>query len=472
MKKWLKIVFAIAFSFMFLFVSIGYAELTDTLSIWGKAEVTVPEGLFIVEISQDKATNTDYNQYSFMPYSTTVDSSISRSSGTGTVTYKITVSNNTKRTYAYRGIYYQPSLDGYNGQNYISESNNYRKIGVTTSFPDGNKVEPGQTLEFYATYTIGSNLNRNTNYRTLINFQFGINVDSIEEARQAVLEKFLNVLNSTETYTTLCQRIDDKFNGAEWSSNYIGNVTGSYSDDSITVNELFAGQLQMTIDGEDNPVTVLIKHENVDENRNTGDDYTATNGNQSFTGYGCEFTLYMTTSALDNRNVAPPVYAVVYTCDRNADGSCGSWYVLGEHYYGTAQIVGYEGGNTTGSFDTGTWRSYAATYTPIEGYSYYIPAGQTIQQVTQAIDPNANAVLQEMLAEAKRILDENIYAGTGMEKLEDTFFAYTSASKLYTVDANGNITVNPTATRSQVVPHLQDIANALEAFKAAVAAVE
>jgi len=467
MKNWVKTIVCVALIFMFLATCIGYAALTDTLTIWGKADITIPEGLFIVDMSVNGSSNMDRNVFEFLPYSTTVDNSLSRSRNTGSVTYKITVLNNTKRTYAYRGLYYQPTLSGYNGNSYVSETNNRSKIGVTTSFPDGIKVAPGETLVFYATYTVGSSMSSSTNWNMLLNFQFGINVESLEEARSAVLEKFLNILNSPATYATLCDKIDDKFNGAEWTSNYIGNVTASHSNDSTTVNNLFAGQLQMTIDGEENPITVLIKHENLDNNRNTGDDYTAVNGNQSFTGYGCEFTLYMTTSALGDRNVQPPVYAAVFTCDRNADGSCGPWYMIGEPYYGTAQIVGYEGGASTGSFDTGTWRSYADTYSPSENYTYNLPASQTIKQVIQAVDPAAVRALEELLTQAKKILDENIYAGTGMEALEDTYFAYMDASKLFTINADGSITVNPNATRAQIIPHLEDIALALKAFEGA-----
>ena len=464
MKRWVKAIVCVALFFMCLFVGVGYAAVSDTLTIHGKVNVTVPEGLFIVDVSVNASSNVDRNEYEYLPYSTTMDTNISRRSSTGSVTYRITVLNNTKRTYAYRGIYYQNPLTGYNGQGNIRENNGNNYIGVTTNFPNGNKVAPGDTLTFYATYTIGSRLNANTNWRTLINFQFGINVDSIEEAREAIFEKFLNILNSPTTYKTLCDRIDDKFSGAEWTSNYIGNVKDSTSDDSATVNELFAGQLQMTIDGEPNPITVLIKHENIDNNRKTGDDYTAVNGNQSFTGYGCEFTLYMTTSDLSNRNVKPPVYAAVFTCDRNEDGSCGQWYMVGEPYYGTAQIVGYEGGASTGSFDTGTWRSYADVYNPSETYSYSIPADQTIQQVVQAVDQNAIKALQDLLIRAKKILDENIYAGTGMEALEDTYFAYMAASKLFTVDESGVITVLPTATRVQIVPHIIELSRVLKAF--------
>lgn len=470
MKNWMKVVLGVALSFMVLFTCIGYAALTDTLSIFGKAEITVPEGLFIVDMQvKGSATELDVNEFTYIPYSTTVDVGLSnsKSNTAGTVTYTITVFNNTKRTYAYRDLYYQSPLENYNGNQYIVKTDNRwrnQELIVTTAFPNGNKVEPGESLSFEVTYKVDTGLNRNQTWKSLINYQFGINVDSIVEAQEAVFEKFLNILNAPSTYQTLCTRIDDKFNGAEWSSNYIGNVTGSYSDDSTTVNELFAGQLQMVIDGVKNPVTVMIKHENVDGRQDTGDDYTAVNGNQSFTGYGCEFTLYMTTDVLDGKTT-PEIYAAVFTCDRNEDGSCGSWYMLGEHYRGTATINSYDGGNNTGSFDTGTWRSYAETYTPIDGYSYQLANNLTIQQVTQATDANAVAVLEQMLTQAKKILDDNIYAGSGMEALEKTYFAYMDASDLYNVDANGNITVKDGVTRSQIVPHLQKIANALKAFE-------
>ncbi len=469
MKKGMKAAFCILFSFMFCFLMIGYAQLSDTLDIWGRAEVDVniPEGLFIIEM-KEKGTpsNLGTNKYSFLEYTTTVDTSLKKRSSwsTGSVTYEITVFNNTKKKYAYRDLYYQSPLDGYNGNAYISKNNANNRLGVVTNFPYGKTVEPGEKLVFEVTYTLGSSMQNDT-YNTLINYQFGINVDSLEEARSAVLSKFENILNTTSTYETLCDKIDDKFSGAEWTSNYIGNVTDSSSTDSMTVNTLFAGHLQMVINGVDNPITVLIKHENIDGNTQTGDDYTAVSGNQSFTGYGCEFTLYMTTSDLSNRNVRPPVYAAAFTCRRNADGSCGEWYMIGEPYEGTAQIVGYEGGESTGSFDTGTWRSVTSTYSPVDNYSYNVAADQAIGTIVNAVDPQATALLQELLAEAKQILDDNIYAGSGMEVLESIYLAYNNADSIFSVAADGSITVDPNATRAQLIPHIQDITLALRAFE-------
>ena len=466
MKVFKKLLIYVALPFMFLFTCFGYAALTDTLNIHGSVNIVVPSGLFITEVKLKNTSNATSNSVKFLSYSTTVDSSIRRgtSYGAGTVTYTVTVFNNTDLTYAYRKLYYQTSLSGYTGNDIIGTENRNR-ISITTNFPDGQKVEPKESLSFEVTYTLGRSLSAYTNYLTLVNYQFGINVESETVAKNVLADKFTNILNSTETYEKLYNRIDDKFSGAEWTSNYIGNVTDSTSDDSATVNELFAGFLQMTIDGTDTPITVLIKHENIDGNRNTGDDYTAVSGNQSFTGYGCEFTLYMTTSKLDNRNERPPVYAAAYTCNRNADGSCGEWYMIGEIYEGTAQIVGYEGGDYTGSFDTGTWRSYANTYYVTDNYSYSISAGLTIQQVVAIEDQAAVNEVQRLLTETKKILDENIYAGTGMVELEEIYFAYTSASDLYTVNADGSITIKSDVTRAQLLPHIKKLDQVLSYFE-------
>ena len=468
MKVFKKLLIYVALPFMFLFTCVGYAALTDTLNIHGSVSINVPAGLFIIDIKETGSSNIKTNAYDFPGYSTIVDSSLTKNSrwSAASVTYEITVFNNTDLTYAYRGLYFKDDLNGYDNS-YVSERNGNNYIVIAVQFANNIRtVAPGNELTFTVTYTLGSSLStRDKAYKTYLNYQFGINVESETVAKDVLADKFTNILNSTETYEKLYNRIDDKFSGAEWTSNYIGNVTDSTSDDSATVNELFAGFLQMTINGTDTPITVLIKHENVDGDTNTGDDYTAVSGNQSFTGYGCEFTLYMTTSKLDNRNERPPVYAASYTCNRNEDGSCGEWYMIGEIYEGTAQIVGYEGGASTGSFDTGTWRSYANTYYVTDNYSYSISAGLTIQQVVAIEDQTANDEVVRLLTETKKILDENIYAGTGMVELEEIYFAYTSASHLYTLNADGTFTIKPDVTRAQLLPHIKKLDQVLSYFE-------
>ncbi|MBQ9807107.1 MAG: hypothetical protein IJW49_11470 [Clostridia bacterium] len=480
MKRWIKASVCIALSFMILFMSVGYAALTDSMRVSGTAKIDIPYGLFIVNVDYGTSSNIDKNQASHLEYTTTLDSLLNRGSwGSGTATYQVTVLNNTNLTYSYRGLYYQTSLSGYNGNDYISTSNGNRKIGVVCSLANASsenkKVAPGDTLTFTVTYTVGQSLSSNTDWKTLINFQFGINVDGEEEALAVVEEKFLNILNTTTTYEQLIDSLDNKFDGRqEWTSNYIGNVTGSSSADSMAVNTLFAGQLQITVGAEQMDATVLIKHENLDGDTSTGDDYVATNTSNGgvFRGYGCEMTLYLTIDPLTSAGDYVPVYAVVFTCDRDENGNIvGDWYRVGSTYAGEANVVTYDGGNGTGSFVTDNWRAFAATHQVIDGYSYTIgdktyslssysysvANGINIESIVMATDANATNTMQTLLNHAKSIIDSQEYAGTGITLVED---AFAEAYRIYTLDENGNPVVNEDLTRAQLIPAIQKLYSA------------
>jgi hypothetical protein len=492
MKTWMKMSFCIGFSFLFIFMSIGYAAITDTLNIRGSAKVEIPEGLFIVDITTKNETNVDKNQVEHLQYTTTVDSLINRKSDTGSVTYEITVLNNTRLTYSYRDLYYQLNLSDYNGNGtyeegrwnnrktyeYINNTGSTTKrIGVDTYFPNGMIVKPGESLVFEVTYTIGTGMSANTDWRTLINFQFGINVEGEAEALAVVEEKFLDILNTSSTYNQLVDALDNKFDGRqEWTSNYIGNVVGSTSADSMAVNTLFAGQLQITVGDDQMDATVMIKHENLDGNHMTGDDYVAINPNNNgrFEGYGCEMTLYLTIDPLTAAGRYVPVYAVVFTCDRDENGNIvGEWYRVGDTYEGEANVVTYDGGNGTGSFVTDNWRAQAAYHDVIAGYnytvgdanysldaySYSIANNVNIETSVMATDENAAQILQTLLNHAKEIINSQEYAGTGITVVEEV---YTAASRYYTTNANGEPIVNTSLTRAQLVPVIQKLYAAVD----------
>lgn len=474
MTRRMNVILCVALSFMFLFTTIGYSALTDSLIIQGTAEVEIPSGLFITNIEiSGSASGLDQYDVSFIEYSTTVDTTLSKSAdrNAGSVTYTITVLNNTKYEYAYRGLYYQGNLSGYNN-NLVSTSNGNNRIGVVTSFPNGRVVGAGESLTFNVTYTLGSNRNtfpaRNS-YKNLLNYQFGINVESEESARDAVQDKFLDILNTDTTYNSLIDNLDNKFDGSqEWTSNYIGNVSSAVDSDSMAVETLFAGQLNMVINGQTQPASVIIKHENLDNNIMTGDDYTAVNSSNggTFSGYGCEMTLYLTTESLDNANGWATVYVTVFTCNRDADGNIvGDWYKIGDTYVGRANVVGYngeEGG--TGSFVTDNWVADASTYTPVSDYSYTVAQGTTIKDLTQVVDRNAISAFQGLLDRSKAMIDDLTYAGTGIDIVER---AYEAASGYYTLDAGGNPVANVDTTRAQLIPVMIDLDYALtEAQKA------
>ena len=476
MKTWQISITCILLAFLCLFSSLGYAAFSEPIRIGGSAKIDVPYGLFITNVSTPSTTNIDKNNVSFIQYSTTIDSTISRSKNTGTVKYTVTVLNNTELTYSYRGIYYQTNLTGYSGNQYVSTSNGRTNIGVVCSLANATaeekKVAPGKSLTFTVTYTVGSGLNADLDWKTLINFQFGINVDGEREAIEVIEDKFLNILNTASTYQQLIDALDNKFDGRqEWTSNYIGNVTGSSSEDSVAVNTLFAGQLQITVGRDQMDATVLIKHENLDGNQLTGDDYTAVNSSNGgvFHGYGCEMTLYLTIDPLNRAGAYVPVYVVVFTCDRDQNGNrTGDWYRIGSTYSGTANVVTYDGGNGTGSFVTDNWRADAASYKLIDGYSFNIDGDAytlgaythdvarniSIKDIVTQKDSNAVNTLQTLLNHAKRLADDPNYAGIGIDLINETLAKF---SDLYTTDANGNYVADPDLTIAQLSPAILEL---------------
>ena len=447
-----------------------------------KTSSNIPEGLFITAIDTNSTSYVDSNEVNFIEYSTTINSTINKArSGTGKVEYKVTVYNNTKLTYTYRDFYYQTSLDGYNGNKYLSTTNNRSKIVVTVSLAKdtaANKiVKPGETNEFTVTYAVGSSMNANTDWATRINLRFGINVDGEREALEVVEKKFLDILNTKTTYDKLIDALDNKYDGRqEWTSNYIGNVIGSSSEDSVALNTLFAGQLQITVGRDQMDATVLVKHENLDGNRSTGDDYVAVNKNGTgspFYGYGCEMTLYLTVDPLNRAGAYVPVYAVVFTCDRDANGNkISDWYRIGSTYSGTANVVSYEGGNGTGSFVTDNWIADAATYKLVDGYSYNIGGdvynlkayshsvskGVSIKNIVVANDTNAVNTLKTLANDAKRIMNDTRYAGEGVDIVAEVYERY---SHLYTVNANGTHSVRADLTIAQMSPAIVNLYDAV-----------
>lgn len=470
MKLLFRNLLCILLSVMCVFTCIGYAAITDSLNLTGSVKVSIPSGLFITNIKTRSTNNVDKHEVSFVEYTTTVNSIISRRSNAGTVVYEITVLNNTEHEYAYRGLYY---MNSYGSNSYVSTSNANNKLGVVVSFPNGSIVAPKEKLTFTVTYTVGRSVSSNLNLDTLINFQFGINVDSVDKAYDIVHAKFLEILNTATTYNQLIEVLDDKFDGSQtWTSNYIGNVGNAVDNDMMTVETLFAGQLTMMINGKAQKAWVMIKHEDVDGNELTGDDYSL-NYNQYgwITHKGCEMTLYMTVDPLSKANGWAPVYTTVFTCDRDSGGNkISDWYRVGSSYYGQANIVGYRGETGgTGSFVTDNWKSYSGSYQITDRYGYNIGADISIKDLMTVVDQNAIAEFQRLLTEAEAMIANHKYAGTGITVVED---AYAAAAKFYRLNADGKAVANNDSRRVMLIPHIQDLHHVLTVAQDAIDKIE
>ena len=475
MKTWIKCLVCISLSIMCLFTCVGYAAVTSNLSVRGQAKIEIPEGLFIIDIKTIGSSNLDTNQVSYVEHSTTVSSLLNRKSRGNSyyATYQITVLNNTKYEYAYRGLYY---MNSYGSNSYITTSadNASNKLLVNTVFRNGQIVEAnGGKLTFEVTYTIGSGVGQNVDLNTLINFQFGINVDSIDKAYDIVYAKFLDILNVTSTYEQLIDVLDDKFDGNQtWTSNYVGNVGNAVDNDMMTVETLFAGQLTMMVNGQAQKAWVIIKHEDLDGNELTGDDYTVRyNQYGDVTHKGCEMTLYMTIDPLNKANGWAPVYVTVFTCDRNANGNkISDWYQVGSSYYGQANIVGYRGeSGGTGSFVTDNWISYASTYQITDDYSYSVNEGVAMKNLMTVVDAAAIEEFQSLLVDAEAMIANQKYAGTGITVVED---AYRKARAFYTVNANGKAIANQDTRRVWLIPIMQELDHVLTVAQTEIDKIE
>ena len=355
MKKLLKLFSWILLSFMILGIMIGYAAVADTLVVSGHVEYKEKpyEGIYISNVavvSQSGATSTDFEYVKPTSLKTTVNAT----SRNATVTYEITVHNNTDITYWYLGV---ESFKTYGSNSLLGTSNGVfvaTKDGSaqnSAAFDSSDWVPPQTTRVFYATYTYGSAAQGEVSL--WLNFSFGLHMDAVHDG-------FAEVLNdkiSPYGYNYLSALFDEAYE--EDGRTVLGNV-GEHKDEFANI---FGSNPTINIDGEEKPVTIMIERRNVDGNASSGDAYST--GTLS----GCEYTMYITVDALNSPTRQATVYAVSYTC-----GADGVWYQIGELYEGEANIVDYDKTDSTydGAFDVSNWKATQSDYVVTDKISYKV----------------------------------------------------------------------------------------------------
>jgi hypothetical protein len=346
------------------------------------------------------------------------------------------------------------------------------------SFNTSDTVDPWTEKTFYAVYSTTSALTNKT-FKTFVNYEFGIHVDSLGAmASERIIKKFGEILNTESTYEYLIEHIDDKYVNQGWQSNYIGNVVGATSNDTVVIERLFGDELVLTIEGVEVSVTVMIKRTNVDDNTNTGDSYTAVNGNNRHTENGCEMTLYITTNDLDKKIEAgeysgasdwADVYVAVFTCDKKSDGSYSDWYHVGGIYDGIAPMVSYDGStNGTGSFITDDWTPLRKTYKVTERYSYTISTNdgrndgvEDIREIMAIFDQTAITEYRTLLNEAELAIS---YIDSHKDYFADEVFTeYIEVLHAVTAEAKAMTVTNQTK-RVWLIKILQKLENAVYPF--------
>lgn len=439
MNKCVKALIPLVLSLAVCFICIGYAQVFDTLTVTGLAEVETPEMLYISNVGYKAKGAGVKSEIHEIRFPTTVENTVVLNKGSAnnrTVTYEIVVVNNTRYKYSFKGIEcITPDGETNNNNLYVSNSS-YNQYGsgftvytknnindTTSTFKEGTTIESNTTVTFYVTYQFARNVTSETELSFLLNYKFGIHVDSFGDmALDRALIKFGEILNTESTYQDLITHIDDKFQNQEWQSNYIGNVFGADNDDTKTIERLFGDQISLTIDGVTRNITLLIKRENIDGNTSTGDRYGVTYpGNRNPTYYsGCEMTLYMTANDLDrvpeegeyNSRSQADVYIAIFTCKADSNGDpVGDWYQIGDIYKGIAPISSYNGDrNQPGSFVTDDWVSLSQTYRVTSNYSYAIANNLGIKTIIPTTDRNARNEYNRLLSLAQsqiEYIDQN-----------------------------------------------------------------
>lgn len=270
------------------------------------------------------------------------------------VVVEVTFYNNTTASYYY------------NKTETVSSNNDnvqYTVSGIATK--DEIPSHTFKTIEVTFGYT-GNNTSVSAALYDL-HFNFVVDKSSIGDlvARTAV-DRFRDILNNVafeNSYQTLENAMNNRsgFNKAS-AVTYIGNVHGSSSADSQMVETLFGQEfMSMDLDGDGKaePITMMIKRENLDGNTETGDDYTYTysswGGSRQETVEGVEMTLYITSRDLGNVSGGQAV--VVYAASFTKLPGATTWTDLVPLTKGSADANNYSGYGSANSFNTDTWLS-------------------------------------------------------------------------------------------------------------------
>ena len=428
-------------------LSIGYSAVADNLHLSGSASVTPApyKGVYIKSVER---VTTNYatsvvNDYT-MP--TNHQTSVYPNGNGGTVTYKITVYNNTELTYWYAGeryesTYEQNALIG-NGVNIVTKDHQ-NDTGET--FNNDDWIPPETEREFYAVYTYTNK--SSTPVSLMVNFHFDLRIDYVHDEFLAVLN---NVISPT-SYDSLAAVLD-----SEYKKNGSLSISSTTHPDEFTS---FFGDLTVDIDGTMKKATVTIRRENLDKNTTTGDNYQG--GGPS----GCEYTLYITVEN-PTPGAVVTVYAIAYS--EGADAMGDDWYQVGELYEGTAKI------NADGSINYSTWVAKAKSYEIADGIVYNVGLAngdqydimKTMEQLISAQDQdifndidnkNIFKKVYDIIQKHKDSVDPAVM---GLRQ------AFTDASKFYVNHNNGQEfkVVRNKYTRAEIIYALKNIQKALDYY--------
>ncbi len=449
MKTWAKAVIVLILTFSVLIVGLGYASLTDEFVVQGEVIMVLPDfdEVIIESINSVSATGSavalSSDAWQILPtnlvskqYFGTLDD---------TVTYRITAVNKSDTIkYAYSELNCDAGAEGYDNSYY----NNGLSVDVAAAegYDFDSGIAPGEKLIFTATYKLTDESLLGREIKTILNYKFGVHVESAGDAViDTASEQFETIINTSTLLSTL-QTLMEGNSGNTDTGGYAGNVAGSDSGDSATINQLFTDEdgnnmLKITTtDGTETEVTCIIKSEKVAVDGQSKD----------------AMVIYMTADEIKGSLFNPSslqVYALVYV-----PGTTQDWVPLGEMYVGTATSNNYEGSffGSHNSFDTDSWRTTAHSYT-VSGasYVYSLEEGLIIDNV---LSQSCSDLAWSSIEAYKSAADEiNLDAYADSEAKDALVYAKQHAEKLL---GQGFAAT----TQAEAVVVISELAKAIEPF--------
>ena len=374
MTKQIKIISAVVLLFSFAFMSVGYAQLTDTLTFEGEATVeghVVFDYLYVSDASivgaaaNDRVGTLDGSKDAANPMGWAMLNLDFTTSLTKTV--KLTVQNNNPTV---KYMFHEPRVVSTYGGTDI-EFTVEIESGITPGQLNkeglvygGSTIAPGSAVSNIE-LKITSTEPINTALTLQMVFGFEGEEDKNEAESQATIKnaliKFQEALNDNVMYN----RIVNQMGIVSWQNNYVGNVVGSQADDSELVKDIFddtLNKVSFTDNEEGQECTVMIKKKNVTSSyRNPQDNH--------------EMVLYLTTHDPSDYSYGTeiPVFAVCFAYSSTAK----QWFQHGDIYLGIASTNNYDGTSGSTSFNTESWvidkeQTFTGVINSNQNYSYTI----------------------------------------------------------------------------------------------------
>lgn len=361
-----RVILCVCLACATLFLAVGYAALSDTLTITGEVKWQEPVAIYITSVSvaaSDKTTvppTASKVGYHVVQYG---DFSLNRQTGSGAaraggyVTVDITVKNNSGKDQFF--------------QKYIWENDG--NVNILDGVKIGEKIQHGEikTITIQIQNAKNSVLSMKGKELTLV-FAPQFDEDDTVEATKNIAEIFINVLEHTgpdgdgigivvgdRTYTAneIVDELLNRMTDNPSTGDYMGNVEGAPDNQKEIINAIFEDAF-IQIGNQTYSVHLLIKQQDVNgDNRPdmvlyvTADQLNVGGGNWEGGGWGQQGTW-------QNLNYVP-VYGLVYINTGTVNNR--TTYEHCDHMFmGEAPVCNFSGSfgaNNVGNFNTNQWRS-------------------------------------------------------------------------------------------------------------------